>query len=112
MLTVSLHGIAIAASRGLYAEEHKLANRFEADVDVFMPAGDVQSLPFVDYTIMRRAVDEAFAEPYQTLEQFIAHIHKKLSSDFPGAEKIRIAVRKLNPPMGGETAYSQVVYEG
>lgn len=112
MLTVSLHGIAISAARGLYAEEHKLDNQFEVDVDVTVDATDVAALPFVDYTIIRAAVDDAFAQPYDLLEQFIAHMHRQLKKDFPAAETIKLAVRKLHPPMHGEAAYAQVAFEG
>lgn len=112
MLTVSLHGIAISAARGLYAEEHKLENRFEVDADVVVATDEAEPLPFVDYTLIRRAVDDAFCQPYDTLEQFIQDIYKRLREYFPRSEKIRIAIRKLNPPMHGQTTYSQVVYEG
>lgn len=111
MLIVSLHGMAISAARGLYAEEHKLDNRFEVDVDVFVNATCGDSLPFVDYTIIRTAVDDAFSQPYGKLEQFILHIYQQLKKEFPGAAKIRIAIRKLHPPMQGQTAFAQVVYE-
>ncbi|MBW7912200.1 MAG: dihydroneopterin aldolase [Taibaiella sp.] len=112
MLTVSLHGIAISAARGLYAEEHKLDNRFEVDVDVFINVPDISAIPFVDYTIIRAAVDAAFKQPYGKLEEFIQHIHRHLGQDFTDAEKIRVAIKKLNPPMHGQTAYAQVIYEG
>ena len=112
MLTVSLHGIAVSAKRGLYAEEHLLNNHFEIDADVLIHADNVDTLPFVDYTLIRKAVDDAFSRKYDTLEQFIQDIHKKLKAEFPHAEKIRIAIRKLHPPMNGQTAYAQVVYEG
>lgn len=112
MLTTSLHGIAISATRGLYPEEQKLDNCFEVDVDVFTAIDDITALPFVDYTIIRSAVDDAFRQPYGKLEQFMLHIHQHLKKEFPAAEKIRIAIRKLHPPMQGETAYAQVVYEG
>lgn len=96
----------------MYAEEHKLDNRFEVDVDVFINVPDISAIPFVDYTIIRSAVDNAFLQPYGKLEEFIQHIHRHLGQDFPDAEKIRVAIKKLNPPMHGETAYAQVVYEG
>lgn len=112
MLTVSLHGIAISAARGLYAEEHKLDNQFEVDVDVMLNVANVAALPFVDYTVIRAAVDDAFAQPYDLLEQFIGHMHSRLKQEFPDAERIRLAVRKLHPPMHGEASYAQVVFEG
>lgn len=112
MLTTSLHGIAISAARGLYPEEQKLDNRFEVDVDIFVNATESDSLPFVDYTIIRSAVDDAFGQPYGKLEEFIVHIYRQLKNGFPAAQKIRVAIRKLRPPMQGETAYAQVVFEG
>lgn len=112
MLTVSLHGITIAATRGLYAEEHKISNKFEVDVDVFVPATSVTQIPYVDYTILRSTVAAAFEQPHDLLEQFIADIHSSLQRQFPEAEKVRVAIRKMHPPMPGQVAYAQVVFEG
>jgi dihydroneopterin aldolase len=111
MLTVSLHGIAISASRGLYAEEHKIHNNFEVDVDIIIPAGNVNEIPFVDYTILRKVVAQAFEQPYELLEHFIRDIHNQLKQCFPESERVKITVRKMHPPMPGRVAYAQVVFE-
>jgi hypothetical protein len=29
----------------------------------------------------------------------------------PASEKIRVAIRKMNPPLPGEVRYAQIVYE-
>jgi dihydroneopterin aldolase len=112
MLTVSLHGMQISAARGLYKEEHAIQNHFEVDVDVFVNAADPREFPFIDYTIIRETVRLAFEQPHELLEQFIRDINTELKTKFREAEKVRIVIRKLNPPMGGQTAYSQVAYEG
>ena len=112
MLTVSLHGIAISSPRGLYAEEHKIHNSFEVDVDIIVPAGNVNEIPFVDYTILRAVVAQAFEQPYELLEHFIRDIHTQLKQSFPESERIKIAIRKMHPPMPGRVGYAQVVYEG
>ena len=112
MLTVSLHGISIQAARGMYAQEHILYNHFEVDVDVHMPAANTNEMPFVDYTIIRTAVATAFDNGHDILEHFIRDIHAYLKERFPQSEKIRIAIRKLHPPMPGQVGYAQVVYEG
>ena len=109
MLTVSLHGIKIHAPHGLYPEEHILGNQFEVDVDIWLP--DAQPWPFADYTLIRKIAAETFQQPGQLLETFVSNIHAKLKENFPPAEKIKVAVRKLNPPMPGETDYAQVCYE-
>lgn len=109
MLTVSLHKIKIIAPHGLYPEEHILGNTFEIDVDISLP--DVQPWPFADYTIIQSTVADIFQLPGQLLETFVSNIYLALKAQFPFALKIKVTVRKLNPPMAGEAAYSQVSYE-
>lgn len=110
MLTVSLHGIQITAPHGLYPEEHVLGNVFEIDVDIELL--DVQPWPYADYTIIQRIVSEVFHLQGQLLETFVYNIHTALKAEFSKAIKIKVAVRKLNPPMPGAVKYAQVCYEG
>lgn len=112
MYSVSLHGIAIQAARGVFAEEHILQNKFEVDVDVFLAVTDISQVTFIDYTIIREEVTKAFEQKHDLLEQFLDNIYKSLKRSFPESEKIKIAIRKLNPPMSGQAAYSQVMFEG
>lgn len=109
MLTVSLHGIKINALHGLYPEEHILGNTFEIDIDIWLP--DTLPWPFADYTLIRQTVSDIFQQPGQLLETFAYNIHTALKSNFPIAQKIKVAVRKLHPPMPGDVAYAQVCYE-
>lgn len=109
MLTVSLHGIKIFAPIGLYPQEHILGNAFITDVDLWLP--DAQPWPFADYTLLQQTVAEIFARPGLLLETLVFNIHKELKLKFPIAEKIKVSVKKLNPPMPGDVAYAQVCYE-
>jgi len=109
MLTVSLHGIKIHAPHGLYPEENILGNVFEADVDIWLP--DVQPWPFADYTLIQQTVSQAFQQSSPLLEHFVLAIHNTLRDTIPASEKIKVTVRKLNPPMHGTVAYAQVCYE-
>ena len=109
MLTVSLHGINIHAPHGLYPEEHILGNAFVIDVDLWLP--DVHPWPFADYTIINRIVSDTFQVPGQLLETFVANIHTGLKEAFPIADKIRVCIKKLHPPMSGDVADAQVCYE-
>jgi 7,8-dihydroneopterin aldolase/epimerase/oxygenase len=109
MLTVSLHGIKIHAPHGLYPEEHILGNAFEIDVDLWL--NDAQPWPFADYTLVQKTVSGVFQKKGQLLETFVLNIHTALKEHFPIAEKVRVAVRKLHPPMAGDVAYAQVCYE-
>ena len=110
MLTVSLHGIKIHAPHGLYPQEHILGNKFEIDVDIWLP--DAQPWPFADYTLIRQTVADVFQQPGQLLETFTYNIHTALKEKFPVAEKIKVAIKKHHPPMAGDVSYAQVCYEG
>ncbi len=109
MLTVSLHGIKLHAPVGLYPQEKILGNDFETDVDVWLP--DTQPWPYADYTIIQSTVANTFKEPELLLETLVYSIHNQLKASFPFALKIRVAIRKLNPPMPGQVGYAMVCYE-
>jgi 7,8-dihydroneopterin aldolase/epimerase/oxygenase len=109
MLSVSLHGIVIKAPIGLYPEEKIVGNTFETDVDIWLP--DVQPWPFADYSIVHQTVHSVFAAPHELIETVVFDIHTILAAQFPFAQKIRVAVRKLAPPLSGQVAFSQVCYE-
>jgi dihydroneopterin aldolase len=111
MLTVSLHGIRIQAPIGLYKEEHVLGNTFEVDVDVWAPTTEGKELPFIDYTILSATVAAAFKEPEQILEALAEKILTSIKSAFPISDKVRVCIRKLNPPMAGCIQYAQVCLE-
>ncbi len=112
MLTVSLHGIKVFAPHGLYPEERVLGNNFEIDVDVMFKAQIDKDWPFADYTIIRKIVTTIMQEEGRLLEQFVRDMADLIKRQFPAAEKVKVALRKINPPMGGEVAFSQVCFEG
>ena len=111
MLSVSLHGIRLHAKIGLYPEEKIKGNDFEIDVDVYVNTSNPEAFPFIDYSIVHRIVTDVFAQPGELLETFVKNIHATIKEKFMEADKVRVAVRKLQPPLGGDVRYSQVCYE-
>lgn len=109
MLCVSLHKIVIKAPYGLYAEEWTRDNTFETDVDIWLPPE--RPWPFADYSLVHKAVHDVFAQPAHLLEALVYDIHTSVKALFPAAQKVRVAVRKMAPPLAGEVGYSQVYYE-
>ena len=111
MLTVSIHGIQLHAYIGLYPEEKVTGNNFEVDVDVTVPSsGD--KLPFVDYAIVHKIVTDTFLTPGDLIETYVELVHKIVKERFPIAAKVKVTVRKLQPPLGGDVRYAQVCFEG
>ena len=109
MLTVSLHGIKLHALVGLYPEEQIFGNDFEIDVDVWLP--DAQPWFFADYTLIHNVVTEVFSQKEGLIETCVQKVYSSVKDLFPIAEKIRVTVKKLHPPMPGDVAFSMVCYE-
>jgi 7,8-dihydroneopterin aldolase/epimerase/oxygenase len=112
MLTISLHGIAIHANRGLYPEEQITGNNFEVDVDIVLASEyNAEDAPFTDYTLVYDKVAKAFQAQEQLLEGLTLLIYHSLKKSIPYADKIKVAVRKLHPPIQGKVRYAEVRYE-
>lgn len=111
MLTVSLHNIKLHANIGLYPEEKITGNDFEVDVDVMINLTEEKAFPFIDYVIIGELVSKAFQEEGELLETFVQKIHQRIKSTFSGAHKVKVVIRKLNPPLPISVGYSQVSYE-
>lgn len=111
MLTVSLHNIRIHGKHGLYPEEAVLGNWFEVDVDIKAPTQEGVEWPFIDYSVISKTVHDVFIKPTQLLETLVRRLHQALKEGSPTDAVIRVAIRKMHPPMPGDVGYSQVCYE-
>ncbi|MES2479824.1 MAG: dihydroneopterin aldolase [Bacteroidota bacterium] len=109
MFTVSLHQIKIFAPIGLYPQEKILGNRFEVDLDVDVK--DYTEHHFVDYTILNDCIHLVFEAQEEVLELLAIKIYKAVKDRFSFVQRIKITVRKYNPPMRGDVGYSQVIFE-
>lgn len=111
MLTISLHGIKLHANIGLYPAEKINGNDFEIDVDVTANVIEERAFPFIDYAIIGELVTKIFQEDGELLETFVKKIHLAIKSTFTEADKVKVTIRKMHPPLPATVAYSQVSYE-
>lgn len=109
MLTVSLAGVRFHAPVGLYPQEAFLLNEIEINISVSQ-AADIDELPLIDYTTLHSIAANAVREPAALLETIVQRIVRKIEVQYPG-NKMKVAVRKLNPPMQGQVDYSEVQWE-
>lgn len=109
MLTVSLSGIRLTAPIGLYPQEAFTRNEIEINIAVSQKA-DINDLPLIDYSVLHGFALEAAREPAPLLEAILQRIVTRIESLYPKS-KMTVSVRKLNPPMAGETDYSEVKWE-
>lgn len=109
MFTISLQRLKISAPLGLYPEELLIGNDFEVDLDVYSDRDPSEN--FVDYVVLNHLIHEAFKAGHHTLEAICSHIHKEVCARFPFAQKAKICIRKLHPPMQGVVGCAQVCLE-
>ena len=109
MLTVSLSGVRFHAPVGLYPQEAFIHNEIELNISVSQPA-NITDLPLIDYTILHGIATEAVQEPTALLETIVQRIVQNIDAKYPGS-KLKVAVRKLHPPMQGQVDYSEVCWE-
>ncbi|WP_118951694.1 dihydroneopterin aldolase [Taibaiella helva] len=109
MLTVSLSGVRFQAPVGLYPQEAFLGNEIELSLSVSQEAA-IDQLPLIDYAVLHGIAKAAAQEPAHLLETLLQRIVNGVEAVYPGS-RIKVAVRKRNPPMGGEVDYSEVQWE-
>lgn len=112
MDTLTLKKLRFTAYHGFYEEERQKGNKFEVDL-IFSTnlrtAGESDRLQdTIDYQEVVQAVQHIMEGPSQKLiETLTKRIGDRLFDRFRQAQELQVAVRKLNPPLDVETAYSE-----
>jgi dihydroneopterin aldolase len=117
MLTIALARIEFDGSHGATAVERRTTRKFEVDVelDVEVEAAEKSDrlADTVDYSkVAELIVALGTGEPHRLLESLARRMTDNLRERFPAARRIRLALRKMNPPTcPGHPAYSEVRIE-
>lgn len=111
MFIISLHGISIHAFIGLYPFEKEKGNQFELDVDLFVESGSPEAMPFLDYSLIEQIVADKLKVAGDLIETYVREIHRELKATFPEASRVRVAMRKLSPPLNTPIRYAQAILE-
>ncbi len=98
---------------GLYPGEAERGNDFEVDVDVRIPAAIDEDWPLIDYARLSEIVHSVMnGDTVPLLEMLVREIWKRIRAEWPQLSHIKVAIRKMHPPMPGKVAYAQVCFEG
>lgn len=113
MLTVSLEGAEFFAYHGLYEEERKVGNKFIVDIEVvseikrFADTENIKNtINYEDLFLMAR--EEIMNNSYKLIETLSNNIATTIFYKFPEAEKVKVSIAKLNPPIGGKCDRAKV----
>ena len=112
-MTIELKGLRFFAEHGMYAEERKVGNQFEIDLQVSykVPKHTITSIEeTVNYVEIYRIVEERFLEHKHLLETCAMEICDALHEHFPEIRMVSISIKKINPPITNFTGSVGVSY--
>ncbi|WP_164110861.1 MULTISPECIES: dihydroneopterin aldolase [Sphingobacterium] len=108
---VSLREVRFYSPIGFYEEEQVVGNEFYVNVDVYFPfqnsdAEDLRNT--INYEELYQVVLEVMSPKRKLLESALEDMLDLIIKKFNFAQKVYVAIRKINPPFGGDLANSEV----
>ncbi len=106
MGTIKLKNIRVFSNHGCLVEESKIGSDYRVDLtiksDLSTSAQSDKLIDTVDYVLLNRIVKEQMAERSELLEHVAQRIVDAALRETPSIRKIKVAVSKINPPIGGD----------
>jgi dihydroneopterin aldolase len=102
LLQIHLKNVQFFAYHGIYAEERKLGNYFEVNIDIWHQPNALPVLHMkdtIDYVRVYELVKQRMAKPTPLLETVVTEIAQSVLAEFKLATKIVISIDKLCPPI-------------
>jgi dihydroneopterin aldolase len=103
---IKLKNIRTYSYHGCLIEEGKIGSDYSVDLevktDLTKSAQSDKLEDTVDYVLLNRIVEEEMAIRSHLLEHVAHRIIKRIFDEVPTISRIKLAVSKLNPPIGGD----------
>lgn len=100
---------------GVSEEERANGNDFSVTIsfeaDVVRPGITDNINDAVDYSIVYRLIKDEMHQPACLIENAAHRILQRIRLEMPTIGRIRLDIRKHNPPVGGPVEYSSIVIE-
>jgi dihydroneopterin aldolase len=113
MITIAIQGAEFFAYHGFYPEEQKLGTKFIIDVEVdFMPPGNINEDKIsntVDYEKVYNIVCDEMKHTRKLIETVAQAIADRVKKRYPFVDRVRICIKKLNPPLHGKVDFSSII---
>jgi len=113
MITIAIKGADFFAYHGFYPEEQKLGTKFMVDVEVaFRPAmagirqDDIGHT--VDYEQLYEIVCNEMKHTRKLIETVAQSIADVIKEKYPYVDSVKVALKKMHPPMPGKVDHSGV----
>lgn len=112
---IGLEGMEFHAFHGVYEEERKVGGKYIVDVFVLTDAlkaiqnDDLEGT--INYEHIYNAVKMNMQQPVQLIEHLAQKIVESIRTFVQQEDTIRIKIKKMHPPLGGEVSASVVELE-
>jgi dihydroneopterin aldolase len=115
MNCIVVKGIRTYSYHGCLPEETLIGGYYEVDVELFCDfkksaLTDDLSLT-INYVDANKIVEQEMAIPSKLIETVAYRILNRFKNEFHLLEKARIEIKKINPPIDGDTQYVSVILE-
>ena len=105
MSEIYLDGIEVYAFHGYYPEEQRIGGKYRIDVKMVTDTSKAEKndslQDTVNYEKVFELVKEEMKEQSKLMEHIAHRIVKRIFSDFPQLELVRVKISKLHPPLDG-----------
>ncbi len=114
MALIALEGIHFYAYHGFYEEERCIGNHYY--VDVYLNAGITRAAASddlystVNYETVYFICQSEMKKPTKLLETLAQTIADRIQGQFDYVQGVRVRVRKMHPPLGGQVHSAFVEY--
>lgn len=113
MGTIKVENIRVYAYHGCLEEEAKIGSDYRVDMvakaDLENSSRSDQLSDTVDYVHLNLIAKQEMAIRSELLEHVAQRIMDRVLVEIPMVKKIKVAVSKLNPPIGGDVEQVTVV---
>jgi len=113
MVEINLQDAEFFAFHGFYSEEQLIGSRFLIDISVsFKPTGNLDDDEIdntVNYEQLYNIACDEMKNTSKLIETVGQSIADEIKQTFPFVNKIRVAIKKMDPPLKGKVGHSSVV---
>ncbi|MCQ2285492.1 MAG: dihydroneopterin aldolase [Bacteroidales bacterium] len=113
---IALNGMEFVAHHGCFEEERIIGTKFKVDVSFYFDAQEAAQnddlTKTVNYQEVYAIVRREMRISAHIIENVAYRILTGLIKEFPNISQPEVTVYKLNPALGGKTAWSAVTLNG
>lgn len=113
MGTIKVENIRVYAYHGCLEEEAKIGSDYRVDIEVkanLKASSKSDKLAdTVDYVHLNLIVKQEMAQRSELLEHVAQRILDRVLKEIPMVKKAKVAVSKLNPPIGGDVEQVTII---